>query len=355
MDKLQAQLWLTHQAAFEYQKNRIKTIVEQLDHYKAIDQKLGDFGNSLKELLDKRRRHSMLNPDELQSSFARTLDDLRRKIVDAKTNHPEDLNNDELRTKLDRYFEKSVGSPYDEKTHAEKIKEAMERLGKGIRPGVTDTKKGNERAAGDVIIWFQLIDKAKSDKKPTIFVTEENKDDWWQKIDKNIVGPHPQLVQEFAETTGQQVWFYQNDQFIEFATKHIEALSDKESSVEAATREVREVRQEVTERRAQMKDWEERMRALIPQLGQDHAILEAQKATLANKSIIKFLEYVKTQSHNADIEAVRAALRQVERDPSMVTMQALRQFLDRMRDEQRHNRNLGESDEASPGDTANDE
>jgi len=32
---------------------------------------------------------------------------------------------------------------------------------------------------GDLIIWKEMIEKAKAEKRPIIFVTDDGKSDWW--------------------------------------------------------------------------------------------------------------------------------------------------------------------------------
>jgi hypothetical protein len=51
-----------------------------------------------------------------------------------------------------------------------------------IPPGYRDKnpKKEGFKKYGDGVLWFQVIDYAKSQKKTIILITDDQKDDWWR-------------------------------------------------------------------------------------------------------------------------------------------------------------------------------
>jgi hypothetical protein len=67
LEEVSDRIWLTHQSAFEYHKNRLTIIHQQADIYEEIKQKLADHQNKIKDeiqaLVEKRRRHPYINPD----------------------------------------------------------------------------------------------------------------------------------------------------------------------------------------------------------------------------------------------------------------------------------------------------
>jgi len=62
-----------------------------------------------------------------------------------------------------------------------------------------------------------MIEKAKADKRPIIFVTDDGKSDWWYIHRGRKIGPHPALVEEFWAKTGQQFHIYELLQFLRYA------------------------------------------------------------------------------------------------------------------------------------------
>jgi hypothetical protein len=74
---------------------------------------------------------------------------------------------------------------------------------------------------GDAIIWFQILDYAKSQpqKKPIIFVTDDAKGDWWWIQSGKKWGARPELIAEMREV-GVEFHMYDSSSFMEEAAKH---------------------------------------------------------------------------------------------------------------------------------------
>ena len=69
-----------------------------------------------------------------------------------------------------------------------------------------------------------------------IFVTSEQKEDWWEKASGKTIGPHHELLREASTEAGQRILFYRTDRFLEFASKQ----AGEEASEKIVT-EVREL------------------------------------------------------------------------------------------------------------------
>jgi hypothetical protein len=89
-------------------------------------------------------------------------------------------------------------------------------------------------------MWRQILDYVKETKKPLIFVTSEQKEDWWEKAQGETVGPLYELLKEFNKETGQRFLFYSTYRFLEF--------SDKNSGKAANTDALEEIRNVVKQR-----------------------------------------------------------------------------------------------------------
>ena len=61
---------------------------------------------------------------------------------------------------------------------------------------------------GDFIIWKQLIEHAIDTKKNVIFVTDDEKEDWWEEFNGKTIGPRPELSKEFREKTSKLFLMY---------------------------------------------------------------------------------------------------------------------------------------------------
>lgn len=74
---------------------------------------------------------------------------------------------------------------------------------------------------GDFLGWMQLIELASEKKTDVILVTDDRKEDWWAIVDKETVGPRPELIEEFKKTSGQRIWIYQADRFLYDANQYL--------------------------------------------------------------------------------------------------------------------------------------
>lgn len=128
------------------------------------------------------------------------------------------------------------------------VRDSQDRAAKGIPPAFEDWKNKGidwrrpEGGAGDYIIWKDIIDRARNSKnKDVLFVTNDQKPDFWDKLDKkdfprNIESrqPHFLLSREFYEETGGIVRFVRIDDLVLLAKQLGVDLRD-ESYEEAAS------------------------------------------------------------------------------------------------------------------------
>lgn len=69
-----------------------------------------------------------------------------------------------------------------------------------IPPGYKDRNK-DQNQAGDLVIWHEILNLAKTKCKHLIFVSVDEKTDWWHQSGKTPLYPRFELVDEFREAT----------------------------------------------------------------------------------------------------------------------------------------------------------
>ena len=69
-----------------------------------------------------------------------------------------------------------------------------------IPPGYKDKNK-DQNQAGDLLIWHEILNLAKNKDKHLIFVSVDEKTDWWHQSGKAPLYPRFELVDEFREKT----------------------------------------------------------------------------------------------------------------------------------------------------------
>lgn len=216
MEKRKPQMWLPYQIASEFHRNVHKERTKQTAGHAGRIGKIEGLLNDFRSTATKSR----LQPSDLQEQAAASLSALReeldneRKQIAKQTHHH---TRDELLDRIARVFDSGVGSKPEMAALEEMFKDGAKRFEQKIPPGYEDEKdKKDNRKYGDYVLWRQLLDHAADAKKDVIFVTDDNKADWWLKGDdknKTTLAPRPELIQEFREETGKDIIILNSEQF----------------------------------------------------------------------------------------------------------------------------------------------
>lgn len=262
--KKKKQLWIPYQVGYEFYENRINVISE---YEKSYDEILSILEKAKSDIEAKYKDHPFLNLYEIKEEMSKGLSGVEIKIKQAKKKHPKWLEKDEVLEKLNQLFEGNIGNNYDEQKLIEIKKEGKERYEKRIPPGFKDDKKTEDKKYGDLILWYQIIDKAKESKKPIVLISGDVKEDWWLEKDGKRLMPLPQLKKEISDKAGVDFHIYTADRFLELNK------TDKKEIDENTIKEVRKVR-ELEEKRMMIKRMEmmERERELNPKMLEKYAV-----------------------------------------------------------------------------------
>lgn len=234
--KSKNKLWIPHQVGYEFFENRICVIS---DYEKSYDEILGIL-NSTKDSVDKKyKNHPFLDweevKDKIEQGLKLVIDDINVK----KKKHPKWLEKDEILEKINEIFNDNVGKEYDLKKLTDIKKEGEERYSKKIPPGFKDSKKPDNEKFGDLILWKQIIDKAKEIQKPIIFISGDVKEDWWLEKDGKRIMPLPQLKKEMFTEAKVDFHIYTADKFLE----HYQQEYAKQAIDKVLIDEVRKIRE----------------------------------------------------------------------------------------------------------------
>jgi hypothetical protein len=229
-EAIQDRLWLPHQAALEFLEGRLGVLAAQR-------QRCGEPVSSFKKVLaelDNKRGFPFVSAE-----LRKDLDGLLKRLETEVDGNIAELDSfeatDTLMEDVLGLFDERVGAPFNEKELKDISAEGERRYREQVPPGFEDRKKPTEqRRYGDLILWKQMLAQATKSKRPLLFVTDDAKDDWWQRHRGKTLGPHPVLRQE-AAATGQLFYIYSSDGFLERAS----AMLKKEVRKEAIN-EVRE-------------------------------------------------------------------------------------------------------------------
>jgi hypothetical protein len=236
---LRNQIWLPHQAAQEFQRNRLRVISEQASVFKkaetALEQSVKQFEDALAQL----RRSEHLDVGRLTSKYRSDSESTRIEIARLRDEYAskrqDDPFDDTHWIELTEIFKGRVGDPFANERLAELYREAESRYTSRTPPGFKDAAKDAPEKYGDFLIWRQIMDFCKESGRPAIFVTDDAKDDWWREVDGRSLGPRVELIAEFRRECGQWLHMYKPDQFLKFAGERLQTRVEESILTEART------------------------------------------------------------------------------------------------------------------------
>lgn len=250
-------LWIPHQVALEYFFNYEKNMNKQMDAHSEIHQLKNNLADELKQKISKfRSDHPYISVntnaklDEYLSEIEKVGSNLEQTIETevANMSNPESIHNDIL-----SILKGIVGDPYSQNKIDTIETQGVDRYKYSIPPGFKDqtSNKGEFRVYGnfkyqllygDLIMWNQIIDKAKEIEKGIILITEERKEDWWSKSKGKIIRPHPQLIHEFLYKTDKHFYMYRTERFLQMTSEFLEVDLVSASQIENVEKDIELIR-----------------------------------------------------------------------------------------------------------------
>lgn len=244
LESVKERVFIPHQAAKEFLKNRLNVTAGQADEYTKAAKIIAE----LSATLSNKKKHPFL-PEEHLPTFADQIQILVAELEKQKASLLNRLVNDEILNGIEAMFTGRTGQPLTDEQLQTLVSEGEKRYANDVPPGYKDGKKDGSgdpyRKFGDLIVWKQLMLKAKSDSKPIVFITDDKKEDWWLEQSGRTIGPRTELREEFIKEVSQDFWMYTVDKFIE-RTAHNRNTAVSHTVIA----EIREVAKEAKEERA---------------------------------------------------------------------------------------------------------
>jgi predicted nucleic acid-binding protein len=254
MEQLGDRVWIPYHVALEYQRNRLSVIHDQ--HKKFSDTKSvilrakESVTNELKQL-QLSSRHSHIEPREFIQKISEATNQFTQELNALEESSRDVNSSDQLLTRLESLFENKVGDKPDQEFIDKVENEGKLRFENKIPPGYEDAAKikhengfftfggvNYHRQYGDLIIWTQIIEYAKNaNLQYLIFVTDDNKEDWWQITKGKTIGLRVELVDEIYRKTDVNIFHaYSSESFLHNANNFLQ-----ENISEATIEDVKQV------------------------------------------------------------------------------------------------------------------
>jgi len=197
-------IWETDVSITEFTKQRIE-IKNSIYEQKFVK---GIFQNLQKRPIPWEKINKKMNRWEsrgFSNSFKKILLDLqgRKKITDEEYNSVVEASySTSVAFDIEELFDKLMNRDGFVLSELEKS-DLQKRYDTGeICPGSEDKTKNNENKYNDLYIWELLKKKAKAEDIDIIFVTVDQKEDWFQ---KDSGEPRTEYIQEFRDETGHDI------------------------------------------------------------------------------------------------------------------------------------------------------
>lgn len=213
LHKFADRVFLPHQFALEYARNRSSTIIKQINNYTAAE---NDFTQIFSRRFQPKTEHPYLSDESLAA-----LQKIRNELSEGRKRMENLISSDEYADVLIRIFDGKVGTPPTNDEIDDLHTAAADRFQKKTPPGYKDAdKKDAPECYGDFIAWSQILLHAKETDRSIILVIDDAKEDWWQIEGSRTIGPRPELLDEFRRTTNNNIWLYNSASFLDAAANY---------------------------------------------------------------------------------------------------------------------------------------
>lgn len=317
IEKFKTKIYLPHQSALEYNKNRYEVISDQEKTYKDFIIKLSQIENDLKS----KSKPPFLS-NKLHSNFKAIFTDVNSEVEDSIKKYNGFLQEDPIYDSICKIFKNKISDGFSAKELEDIYCEGEKRYENKIPPGFEDEKsKSGNRKFGDLILWKQIIEIGKREKKPILLITDERKIDWWWKIkDGRNMGPRQELIEEINKEAGVDFHMYSSERFLTFGSDYL-----KEQINQKALEEIKELK------RAEIERFEYIKRKQLDDFKKQEDILNRNKeASFLNHKISKIREKINHLVHHIELleeSTLDESLNQDEIISSTIDLKRLKEIL----------------------------
>ncbi|MEX0829559.1 MAG: PIN domain-containing protein [Nitrospirales bacterium] len=250
LGEISSRIWVPHQVVLEFQRNRLNVITESIKPLEQISSSIEDieakFENIRKKIEESQRRGILgsIGPEKIKSEATKGLGKHKKKLEELKERQLAFFDQDAIEMEIASLLQGRIGPPPTTQEELNEIyAEGEERFSNEIPPGYLDQSKDSQkhseiyisgglrykRKYGDLLLWKQIIKYAKDNKvKSVIFITGDQKEDWWWKENCNgekTIGPRPELVDEIKREGEVSLFYmYSPERFLDYAQKELNLI-----------------------------------------------------------------------------------------------------------------------------------
>lgn len=224
-------LWIPYQVGLEFHRRRENIMRKNAAAYETLGNSIStQLVKTVDILSNEYARHPYIDMTDIRKKVERCASSIRKSLENQGKNHPDYFEKDDILDAVSSLFDGCVGDDFTEDELEALYKEGERRYANQVPPGYCDEKNKKDKAKrslyGDLVVWKQVIAYAKEKEQCVIFITDDHKSDWWDKVDGKH-SPRKELIREFIDNTGQNVLIYDSGRFLEYAKRNKAKVSPK--------------------------------------------------------------------------------------------------------------------------------
>ena len=195
-------LWLPYDTAWLYHERLATIIDEQIQNVDSAASAL----NRLKDSFSDNVQHPYIS-DTLKVDFDNMMNRLKDALERDRIFLLSHLNNSDLRKRIDEVFRGRIGEPYEQNQLEQLYHESEERHKQRKHPCLDFSGSKNIRIRHHrLIVWKQIERYAQGENKPIVLVLNRITPNWFFIYNDAMVRPHQNLINEFIDNTGQNIY-----------------------------------------------------------------------------------------------------------------------------------------------------
>ena len=211
------EFWRNREAVLRDPRDAKKTIKE-LDDYR--DRALNAF-RAWANRVSLEGEHVADLIANLENDFSAIQTEIDERDMANAARFARDTGTDSVLKVLEPVLAGRCGPPLNSASQERAVAEGLRRVEERLPPGYMDKKKGDKGAAGDYLVWEQVLLEAARRREDVLFVTGDVKEDWWREEGGERRGPRLELVQELQRRAGVRLFMLRPTSLLEHAQTYL--------------------------------------------------------------------------------------------------------------------------------------
>lgn len=239
LERLGSQLWVPRQVIAEFWGNRGTVLRDPRDTERIVSEMTGNREKALVALRSWANRVSLPSErvaqleDELARGFDTVIEEVELFSDRSSIESARDTDKDTVLSRLEELLDGGVGPRFEQDAYIRAVEEGNRRVAEREPPGYMDKNKDETAAAGDYLVWEQILIEAEGRRCDVVFITADVKEDWWRREGGELRGPRLELVEELRARADSRLFMLRPTQLLELAREVLEVTVHDESVQDA--------------------------------------------------------------------------------------------------------------------------